>query len=157
MIGDRIKTARGSESRKSFAEKIGVHPMTLGKYENGKVVPGGEVLAEITKYTKCEAYWLLTGESEMHSPAKTQQPENTSQCPSCADLQAELAEERTERRILAKELREINAENRTILKENGELKEKIGELKGELKARAAPKDIAISDSPADAASSRKHA
>lgn len=65
MIGERIKIARGNMTQKDFALEIGVHKMTLGKYETGKVVPGGDVLARIIKKTDIEAHWLLTGEGPM--------------------------------------------------------------------------------------------
>lgn len=160
-IGSRIKQVRGKVPQKEFAKQLEIAQNTLGNYERSERTPNADFIITLAKHANVSFDWLLTGEE--HAGVITQQKSHVQQpahpicCPKCEVLEADLRKEREEARELTKELREINAENRTVLKENGKLKEKIGELKGELKARAAPKDITTSDSPADAASSRKHA
>ena len=63
-IGLRIKTIRGQETQKDFAERLGVGRTSLARYELGERPPDAEFLYKI--YTTChtEPLWLLTGITE---------------------------------------------------------------------------------------------
>ncbi|SHI75048.1 helix-turn-helix domain-containing protein [Halodesulfovibrio aestuarii] len=154
-LGSRIKIARGKLSQDAFSKQIGVSKGSLGFYERDENLPNTEVALKICSETGVSIAWLLSGE-ESEEPASTLDNADQmtySQCPKCDKIEADLRKEREEVRELTKELREINAENRTLLKENGDLRTRLATLE----ARAAPTDKSPTDSPADAASSRKHA
>lgn len=59
-IGRRIRTVRATATRAEAAEKIGVHPNTLARYEGGRVPDAGFVIRFCDVYRINEA-WLLTG------------------------------------------------------------------------------------------------
>lgn len=50
-IGEKIRKLRGSESRESFARKIGVSPSALSMYETGKRIPRDEIKLTIAEKT----------------------------------------------------------------------------------------------------------
>lgn len=140
-IAERLKLIRGKETRESFSQKIGIHPQTLYRYEKGgREIDSGVIIAICEEYCISPA-WLLTGSGSMHleevpsvntpHPEQAQPSETTSQtaCSQCAELKAELEEERRERRELSAELREVNAENRRLARENGELIKENSELR----------------------------
>lgn len=142
-IAERLKLIRGKETRESFSQKIGIHPQTLYRYEKGgREIDSGVIIAICEEYCISPA-WLLTGSGSMHleevpsismpHPEQAQPSETTSQtaCSQCAELKAELEEERRERRELSAELREVNAELRRLARENKELAIENAELRKE--------------------------
>lgn len=65
-IGDRIKRIRSSFRQDVFAEKIGVHINTVGRWERGQTTPDVDDLNKILAvYTEVSAEWLLTGKGDM--------------------------------------------------------------------------------------------
>lgn len=49
-LGENIKNARQNKglTQKDFAEKLGISQSQLSKYENGKAVPDGEILRNMS-------------------------------------------------------------------------------------------------------------
>lgn len=65
-IGDRIKQIRSSFRQEVFAEKIGVHVNTVGRWEREQRTPDVDDLNKILAvFTEVSADWLLTGKGEM--------------------------------------------------------------------------------------------
>ena len=64
-IGERITTLRGKESRKNFAERVGIVENTLRNYETGASLPNSDVVAEICAKKNVSPGWLLTGTGPM--------------------------------------------------------------------------------------------
>ncbi|WP_198972902.1 XRE family transcriptional regulator [Xylophilus sp. ASV27] len=60
-LGHRIKNCRGGRSRDEFANALGVHPNTVGKFERGDTMPDAHTLTRIALLGQCSAQWLLTG------------------------------------------------------------------------------------------------
>jgi len=46
---------------------LGVAKDTVGKYERGKIIPGGDVLARLRERFGVDLNWLLTGDGAMRS------------------------------------------------------------------------------------------
>ncbi|WP_457569359.1 helix-turn-helix domain-containing protein [Desulfurobacterium sp.] len=66
-IGERLKQLRRrlGKTQKEFAEALGIHPMTLSKYESGKWVPSDKFLRLIEAKFDVNYNWLLKGEGTM--------------------------------------------------------------------------------------------
>ena len=60
-IGGRIRQLRGSDTQAQFAGRTGIPKNTLGRYERGEMVPGGDAIALICKRTGADPTWLLLG------------------------------------------------------------------------------------------------
>ncbi len=62
-LGLRIKAARekASMNQAEFAEKLGIFPTHLNRWEKGKVAPGWTALVEIAMICNVTLDWLLTG------------------------------------------------------------------------------------------------
>jgi transcriptional regulator with XRE-family HTH domain len=77
-IGLRLKEWRANlnATQVAFAMQIGVDAGQYRKYEQGRTVPGGEVLTAIAK-TGVNLNWLLTGEGPMrlHALPPTPNPD----------------------------------------------------------------------------------
>lgn len=61
LIGQRIIEIRGKRERDEFADFLGVHSGTLGRYERGERLPDPEFLIAITWKCNISADWLLYG------------------------------------------------------------------------------------------------
>lgn len=68
-IGKRIKFLRKDvfkESRESFAEKLGVAAITIGRWERGERIPDANDLGQLLEiFPGTDPGWLLSGEGEM--------------------------------------------------------------------------------------------
>lgn len=67
-IGKRIKIIRGTDSQREFSEKTGIHKNTLGKYERGDMVPGGEIITQLCVDYNINPQWLILGNGPMYPP-----------------------------------------------------------------------------------------
>ncbi len=65
-IGQRIRKLRKllGLSQKEFAEILGIHPMTLSRYELGKIQPTEKILQLIAIRFEVNLDWLKKGEGE---------------------------------------------------------------------------------------------
>lgn len=64
-LAERIKTARGPLSKRSFAHRIGIVESTLGNYEQGQSLPNVDVAARICTEFGVSPEWLLMGTGPM--------------------------------------------------------------------------------------------
>jgi transcriptional regulator with XRE-family HTH domain len=64
-IGERIRILRGDLLQGEFAEKLGFHKNTIGRWERGDSVPDVDNLAKILDtYPEINPAWLVTGDGE---------------------------------------------------------------------------------------------
>lgn len=149
-IADRIKFLRGAVSRRAFATTLGIQESTLRNYESGASLPNSDLLHGICKILRVSPVWLLMGEGPMRTnetdPSQGLSPffspqlpgQRVESCSRCAKLEAELEEERKERREVSAENRrlwakneQISAELSTIKEENATLRARCGLLEKE--------------------------
>jgi transcriptional regulator with XRE-family HTH domain len=66
-IGARIRLLREHErmNGKAFAATLGIQPVTLSRYENGRAVPSDVLVLLLRLEPELDANWLLTGEGQM--------------------------------------------------------------------------------------------
>ena len=69
-VGKRLKELRYKLglSQREFAEKLGIHYMTLSRYESGKYSLSDRFITKLKETFKVNPRWLLTGEGEMFLP-----------------------------------------------------------------------------------------
>ena len=69
-FGQRLKRLRYhlGLSQKEMAEKLGVHLMTISRYERDAMKPSLRFLEKIRETFKANPKWLLTGEGDMFLP-----------------------------------------------------------------------------------------
>lgn len=73
-IGERIREARGTESRDSFSPKCGVSRSTLANYETGISDPPSGFLVKILELRQeISPLWLFIGEGPKERTGKTAQ------------------------------------------------------------------------------------
>ena len=61
LVGQRIRTIRGTMNQTDFAKTIGVRKQNyVSRYEHGRI-PNPELLVRIANYGKVTVDWLLTG------------------------------------------------------------------------------------------------
>lgn len=73
-IGRRLSAARGTRKRDEFAEVIGVHVATLGRYERGETPLPADLMLRICDITGCSADWLLLGREESRAVHEDAEP-----------------------------------------------------------------------------------
>jgi len=61
-IASRLKFVRGNLSREKFAELIGIHKNTVGRYERGESEPELTIASKICSEFGIDPRWLLLGE-----------------------------------------------------------------------------------------------
>ncbi len=64
-IGERLKSIRGRESREEFSAKIGVHPQSLYRYEQGGRSVDSSLIASICTLYDISSEWLIFGTGPM--------------------------------------------------------------------------------------------
>ncbi len=71
LIAARIREARRHRgfSQNTLAVALGLHPMTVSKWERSLVTPSLESFVDIEKELKVRKEWLLTGEGGMEHGA----------------------------------------------------------------------------------------
>ena len=60
-VGARIAEARGRQTQAEFADALGVHEGTLGRYERGERLPDAEFLEALATKGDISTHWLLYG------------------------------------------------------------------------------------------------
>lgn len=61
-FSERLRYVRGNLSRDDFADAIGVHKNTVGRYERGQSEPELSIIAKICAKFNVEPKWLIYGE-----------------------------------------------------------------------------------------------
>lgn len=73
-IGERIKNIRSAMRQDAFAEMVGVHLNTVGRWERGQRTPDVDDLNKIlVAFPKISPTWLLTGEGDIERKSGTGQ------------------------------------------------------------------------------------
>lgn len=88
-IGERLKIVRGKESRDNFASKIGVHPQSLYRYEQGGRSVDSTVISSVCEVYGVSTDWLIFGRGPMRRDDATDSPEGfvpAHECGNDADL-----------------------------------------------------------------------
>lgn len=63
-FGSRMRLLRGRLSRQDFANAVGVHSNTIGKYERGDAMPDAFLIYRMCQVGGRSPQWLITGASE---------------------------------------------------------------------------------------------
>lgn len=63
-FGERLRKAFGGATDSDIARKLRKTPSDVGKWTKRTELPRAPILIEITRITKCDLHWLLTGEGE---------------------------------------------------------------------------------------------
>ena len=61
-VAERLIELRGHQSRRSFAEVLGITESTLRNYEQGTSLPNSATLGDICKKLRISLDWLILGE-----------------------------------------------------------------------------------------------
>lgn len=136
---ERLKQALNVNSDTAFSEVLEVSQGSVSGAKKRGQIPHAWFFF-VSKKTGYSLNWLFFGEGPMlRSEAGTQQrPQNIASptpvqkdelCPRCVELEAELKEERKERRELNSENRRLWAKNEQILSELSDIKEENATLR----------------------------
>ena len=107
-IGKRIRHVRGRQSRKSFAQSIGIAENTLRNYEEGLSLPNSDVISEICQKLNIAPHWLLFGDSPESRTDPDFQVEPAT-CPRCMELYYKLVQALERENALLKENHALKA------------------------------------------------
>ena len=92
ILGDRLKTLRGSSSQTEMAEALGMKYQQYARYEKGVTVPGADVIAQICTVHACSADWLLgVDRSDSAADKQTKKVVTEKDCEACPFKQLALA------------------------------------------------------------------
>lgn len=130
---ERLKSATGTSSDTALGRVLGLSQGSISGAKGRKRIPS-EWIKQIAVKFSVSSDWLFFGEGSMTRGSYQSEP--AGQAPGCAQLQEELASERSVSRELMTENRELSVENRALWKENADLRVELAKLK----ARAAPDD-----------------
>ena len=136
---ERIKAVRGRLTQAEFADRLGLHKNTLGRYERGESEPDISICANICSVFGVNSQWLLFGSGPMHLDDPAEQllpavlstastaPEPVPQvtCPRCARLEAKLEKLESKLESVEAQRDDLVLENRQLGKENGEYRERL--------------------------------
>jgi len=73
-FGKRLKETFKNSSNQSIAEKLGVSKPALTAYMQGRIPPADKLL-DISKLTRCNLHWLLTGEGSRKISLTVERPQ----------------------------------------------------------------------------------
>jgi|GEM_PF-791370 len=78
-ISERIKEYRISLglNQKDFAERLGISPSMIQKYEYGKSNPGSDILVKLNQVFGVNLQWLLTGKGWPDEPSQRSWPKES--------------------------------------------------------------------------------
>ena len=70
LFGERLKNAREASgmSQKTMANRIGVKPATVEKWENGKMDPRANRLQMLASLLNVPLLWLIAGSQQVPDP-----------------------------------------------------------------------------------------
>lgn len=88
-IGNRIITIRGAQSRKAFAERIGIVENTLRNYETEQSLPNSATISKICSEFLISLEWFINGRGPMLVSDATDGPDGfvkAHECGNDADL-----------------------------------------------------------------------
>jgi len=71
-IGGRIQKLRDTDSRRIFAERIGIVENTLRNYEMGLSLPNSDVISNICRILGVRSDWLLFGAGNPYDENRTE-------------------------------------------------------------------------------------
>ena len=91
-IGKRIRHIRGKQSRKVFAQSIGIVENTLRNYEEGLSLPNSDVIVEICQKMSIPPHWLLFGNGPEEGQAVPDFRAGLATCPRCVELYDKLVQ-----------------------------------------------------------------
>jgi transcriptional regulator with XRE-family HTH domain len=60
-MGERIAQIRGELTQKQFADRLGINPKTVQRWEAGSVVPDGPALLSLLREFGADPAWVLMG------------------------------------------------------------------------------------------------
>lgn len=118
---------RGGLSQVAFAEKLGVHKNTVGRWERGAGEPDVGAASTICRVFKVSPRWLLDGTGPMHSdysPSSSKTPQLETDY-----LQETISALKDENKDLRQESKELREENRDLRNENKELRDECRQLR----------------------------
>ena len=71
LFGERLKNAREASgmSQKTIANRIGVKPATVEKWENGKMDPRANRLQMLASLLNVPLLWLIAGSQKVPDPS----------------------------------------------------------------------------------------
>lgn len=113
-IGKRIRLLRGKRSQLEFANVVGIHKSTIGRYERDECSPPADEIKKICETLSVNAEWFLFGDKEGSSMVTRQAPEEmaeTDTCSACQILKELLQKERDENHAKELEIRKLLTEN----------------------------------------------
>lgn len=126
-LAERIRNIRGKMSREEFAQHIGVHVNTVGRYERGGSEPDISIASKICQEFGVNTYWFMFGESSQGS---------------CNEFMMKLLFKFSDmNRDATKEISSVWPKVIALTKENGELKLEIERLKIKFEQVASSKSL----------------
>lgn len=80
-LGERIRMVRTNKglTQEGLADKLGVTPATINRYEKGHRVPDAIFINQLVIEMDCEVRWLLTGQGEMFERESSASLDNESE------------------------------------------------------------------------------
>jgi phage repressor protein C with HTH and peptisase S24 domain len=83
-IGARIRLARGKQTREAFAQRLGIHPQTLYRYESGGRSVDADLLMKICTECSISSEWIIFGKGSMYAAASPLAVGNADDAPTTA-------------------------------------------------------------------------
>lgn len=105
-LQERLKAVRGAMTQSEFATRLRTPLTTLGRYERGANMPDLAFIINVCTIFDVSPEWLLFGRGVMREQSK-EYPSSGCGCRQCPLVLKELDEERTERRELSVENRQL--------------------------------------------------
>lgn len=104
-IGEKIRQVRGKDSRKEFAEKLGIYSQTLYMYEKGKRTPTLDIVNKICVIYGVKVEWLTSRLNTVCNEDEGFSSQEKGKAVSINDLMARITALEEENRTLARELK----------------------------------------------------
>lgn len=129
-LGERLRFLRGECSQSVFSAKLSIPQTTLSRYERNKHEPDLEFIRQLCDVFTVSVEWLITGRGTIYRDESELNPQPAMEnfCQQCQRLEADLLEERQERRVLSEEVRRLWQKTEILWKENSELRESLARI-----------------------------